>query len=74
MLKKQEKPENTQIIDELNRVEEQLRKNELLFNMSEDAEIIEAIIYERRSLQSRYTFLIRQAKEKGIKINFTDRL
>ena len=74
MLKNKETTESSQLIEELERITEQFRVNEQLFNMIADDEMIEAVIFEQRSLQSRYAHLLRIAKEKGIKINYTDRL
>ena len=74
MLKNKETTENSEIIRELERITQQFKQNDQLFNMMTDSELIEAIIFEQRSLQSRYAHLLRVAKEKGIKINYTDRL
>ena len=74
MLKNKETTENSELIEELERITEQFRANEQMFNMMTDGEMIEAVIFEQRSLQSKYAHLLRIAKEKGIKINFTDRL
>ena len=49
-------------------------KNEQLFNMATEDEVIEAVIYEQRALQSRYAYLLKRAREKGIRIDYTDRL
>ena len=74
MLKNKETTENSDIIQELERVTDMFRANEMLFNMMTDDEMIEAVIFEQRSLQSRYAYLLKVAKEKGIKIDYTDRL
>ena len=74
MLKNKESTENSDIIEELERITERFKANELLFNMMTEDEMIEAVIFEQRSLQSRYAYLLKVAKEKGIKINYTDRL
>ncbi|MEG2053748.1 MAG: hypothetical protein RR052_02290 [Oscillospiraceae bacterium] len=44
-----------------------LQKNETLFNMEQDPELIESYIYEREGLMVRYSHLIRQAKLQEIK-------
>ena len=74
MLKNKEATENSEIIRELERITEQFRANEQLFNMMTDDEMIEAVIYEQRALQSRYAHLLKLAREKGIRIDYTDRL
>lgn len=74
MLKNKETTENSGLIQELERITEQFRANEQLFNMMTDDEMIEAVIYEQRALQSRYAHLLKIAREKGIRIDYTDRL
>lgn len=74
MLKNKESTENSEIIEELERITDLFRANEQLFNMMTEDEMIEAIIFEQRSLQSRYAYLLKIARAKGIKIDFTDRL
>ena len=75
MLKNKEATtENSQLIEELERITEMFRANEQLFNMMTDDEMIEAMIFEQRSLQSRYAYLLKIAREKGIRIDYTDRL
>ena len=74
MLKNRETTENSEIIEELERITEQFRANEQLFNMMTDDKLIEAVIFEQRSLQSRYAHLLNIAMEKGIRIDYTDRL
>lgn len=62
------------ILAELEQLYERIQKNELLFNMAEDDDLIEAAIYEKQALNARYTYLIKTAKEQGVKINFTERI
>lgn len=66
--------EQTEIIEELEGLKNRIDANETLFNLVSDEEMIDAMIYEQKSLQSRYAYLLKIAKEKGIKIDFTDRL
>ena len=51
------------IQDELEQVHELLQKQEELFNLAEEDELIEAIIYEQKALRLRYDYLLRKAKE-----------
>ena len=74
MLKNKEATENSQLVEELERITELFQANEQLFNMMTDDEMIEAMIFEQRSLQSRYAYLLKIAREKGIRIDYTDRL
>ena len=74
MLKNKQAAENSELIEELERITDLFRANEQLFNMMTEDEMIEAVIFEQRSLQARYAHLLRIAREKGIKIDFTERL
>lgn len=74
MLKNKESTENSEIIQELERITDLFRANEQLFDMMTEDEMIEAVIFEQRSLQARYAHLLKVAKEKGIRIDYTDRL
>jgi len=35
-----------------------------LFDLTDDQDLIEAVIYERLSLEARYSYLIRKAREE----------
>lgn len=74
MLKNTENTEVGDILEELERINDLIRKNEDLFNMATEDDVIEAVIFEQRSLQSRYAYLLKRAREKGIRIDYTDRL
>ena len=74
MLKNKQAAENSELIEELERITDLFRANEQLFNMMTDDNLIEAVIFEQRSLQSRYAHLLNVAKMKGIRIDYTDRL
>lgn len=78
MLKNREKDkadrEQSEIIEELEGIKNRIDANEAMFNLASDDEMIDAMIYEQKSLHSRYAYLLKVAKEKGIKIDFTDRL
>ncbi len=66
--------EQNEILQELEKLTMQFSANETMFNLATDEEIIDAMIYEQKALRSRYAYLLKIAKEKGIKIDFTDRL
>lgn len=66
--------EKKEFLRELNTLMLMLDKNESIFNMITDGDLIEAIIYEKLSLQLRYTYLLKQAKIRGIRLEYTDRL
>ena len=62
-----------ELLLELEQISARLEKNELLFNLADDDMLIEAAIYEKQALNARYAFLLKNAKEKGLKIQYTDR-
>ena len=61
------------ISQELEKIYERMQKNEILFNMADDENLIEAAIYENRALNAQCSYLIKTAKEQGLKIEYTDR-
>lgn len=66
--------EKDRILSEIERISDQMAKNEQLFNLITDDLLIDSIIYEQISLRRRYAHLIKTAKETGIKINYIERL
>lgn len=66
--------ERDEILSELESISDMLKKSETMFNIAEDEKMLEAVIYEQKALQSRYIYLLNRAKEKGIKIDYIDRL
>lgn len=77
MFKKKETKEATEksaLVEEIAAISDLIASNEQRFNMATDEQLIEAMIYEQRSLQSRYAYLLKLAKESGIKIEYIDRL
>ncbi len=54
-------------IDELERCTAQLERVRKSYDMVWEDELIDALIYEEKALFARYTYLLRTAKEEGIK-------
>jgi len=50
--------------DELSLLTERMQKQEQLFDLIEDEDLIEAIIYEQKAINARYSYLIKKAREK----------
>lgn len=44
------------------------------YDLTSDNDLVESLIYEQRALESRYHYLIKTAKEKGIKSNIKTRI
>lgn len=74
MLKNKEKTEKTELLEEIERLSELIMKNEQVFNMTTDEQLIEAVIYEQKALKNRFAHLLKTAKEKGVTIDYIDRL
>ena len=71
--KRPEDNEKEDIKTEMYILYEKLKKHEQEFNMADDDDLIEALIYEEKALKSRFSFLMKQARELGIEINYIDR-
>lgn len=55
-----------EVLEELSYLKDRLEKLEQLFNLSENEEETEALIYEEKAVMLRYSKVIREAKELGI--------
>ena len=73
MLKKTENNEKDELLNEMEYLKELIEKNEQVFNITTDEDLIDAVIYEQISLRHRFAHLLKTAKEKGIKIDYIDR-
>ncbi len=58
--------ENTKLIEEIQKVKEQLESANTMFNFTTDPKLTESAIHEINSCQLRYDFLVREAKIKGL--------
>ena len=56
----------TQLLSQLQEVVSQLSRAYTNFNSSADPDLIESCVYEINSLQARYGYLLRSAKDKGL--------
>ena len=56
--------EAAELIKEIKNCEFLMARNETLFNMTSDEDLIESQIYEREALRYQYSYLIKQLKEK----------
>ena len=52
--------------NELREICAQIKCTDMWFEMEEDEDLIDASIYQRESLNARYRYLLRQAKENNI--------
>ncbi len=55
-----------ELLDELSYLSDRLEKIRQLFDLSEDDEETESLIYEEKAVLLRYSKVLREAKEKGI--------
>lgn len=74
MLKNKSLTEKDELVEEMERLSELILRNEEIFNMTTDEQLIEAVIYEQKSLRHRFAYLLKTAKEKGIKVDYIDRI
>ena len=63
---KRGKPEKTQstseIAEEISRIRADMSNNDALFNIAEDGDLLDSMIYEQIALEKRYVYLIKLAK------------
>lgn len=64
---KNEVNEIDELVQEIRNCEFLLARNDILFNMTADEDLIESQIYEREALRSQYNYLIKRFKEKDAK-------
>ena len=57
-----------EIIGELRKLEQQIRENECIFNMTMEHDLIEACIYDGKALRSRYRYYHNMARKLGIRV------
>ncbi|MCL2697379.1 MAG: hypothetical protein FWE74_04790 [Oscillospiraceae bacterium] len=62
-----------EIINELYILTQKLKFHEHEFNLTDDDDLIEALIYEQKALQSRFSCLMKRARELEIEVGFFDR-
>jgi len=55
-----------QLLADIDKVTARLLQTEQIFNLISDDDLIEALIYEEKSLQSRYAYLLRLARQDNI--------
>lgn len=59
------------IVEQIRECEALLRRNEALFNLEQDPQMIDAHIYEREALMVRYGTLLRRARAQGKRVGAT---
>jgi hypothetical protein len=66
--------EKQKLIKEINRAQLDVRTAQLFFEYVSDPELVDVAIYELEAKKSRYRYLIKVAKEKGIKRSLQESL
>ena len=64
--KEKEKQRNAELyalLEDVRQVEDELRQNEVLFNLATDETLIESLIYDRNAKTARLRYLMKLAKE-----------
>ena len=64
--------ENEQIIKEIKAAQLENKNAENFFQYVSDPELVDVAIYDLESKKSKYSYLIRMAKEKGVKYSLKD--
>ncbi len=74
-IKKGESAEDTafrrQLLEELDLVTEKLSQIRESYDMTDEPELVDALIYEELAMKARYDYLIRTAKERNIRCRLT---
>ncbi len=74
-IKKGESTEDTafrrQLLEELDLVTEKLSQIRESYDMTDEPELVDALIYEELAMKARYDYLIRTAKERNIRCRLT---
>ncbi|GHV46412.1 hypothetical protein FACS189499_01570 [Clostridia bacterium] len=69
---KHDKSEKTQcvsgIAEEISRIRSDMNNNNALFNIAEDGDLLDSLIYEQIALEKRYVYLIKLAKSANLKM------
>lgn len=55
-----------ELLSTLRRLEEEIRRNEALFNLLVEDDLLEACIYEGKALRSRYRYYHNLARKMGV--------
>ena len=64
--------ENEKIIKEIKAAQLEIKNAESFFQYVSDPELVDVAIYDLESKKSKYSYLIRMAKEKGVKYSLKD--
>ena len=64
--------ENEKIIKEIKAAQLEIKNAENFFQYVSDPELVDVAIYDLESKKSKYSYLIRMAKEKGVKYSLED--
>ncbi len=57
--------ERRTLMEELFETQEELRRARMDFNYAEEPELVESYVYELNSIEARYAYLLRRARESG---------
>ncbi len=62
--------EGAHFVDMVQKAHEEWKDAEKFFNHVSDPDLVDHAIYRLEAAKSRYTYLLKQAKKEGIKVNF----
>lgn len=59
--------ERAALLEDLDYVVREIERNRRYFNLTEDEDLMDALIYEYSALMARYRYLLRQARGAGVR-------
>ena len=68
-IKRKQENEDKEFFDDITEVQHRLDSVKSRYDLASDTDLVDSLIYEEKALLSRYEYLIKTAKDKGIKSN-----
>lgn len=65
--KRTKQNQDKEFFDDIHEVQNRLDSVKSRYNLASDTDLVDSLIFEEKSLVSRYEYLIKTAKDKGIK-------
>lgn len=72
MIKKSKTKEKEILLNSIENVVDEIKNIRILFENANDPKLIDYAIYTEEALKSKYMYLLSQAKQKGIKVQYED--
>ncbi|WP_243128185.1 DUF2508 family protein [Clostridium niameyense] len=72
MIKKSKTKEKEILLNSIENVVDEIKNIRILFENANDPKLIDYAIYTEEALKAKYMYLLSQAKQKGIKVQYED--